>query len=336
MIIPVNLAKDSYDIILERGALSKCAEYLNLNRRVLVVTDDGVPENYAKTVASHCKEGYIITISQGETSKNFENYQKLLSKMLENNFSRQDCVVAVGGGVIGDMAGFAAATYMRGIDFYNIPTTLLSQVDSSIGGKVAIDFGGVKNIVGAFHQPKRVIIDPELLKTLDKRQVSAGLAESIKMAVTCNGELFEFMEKSEDLEEDIDRIIEGSLLIKKNVVETDPTEKGLRRVLNFGHTLGHAVESSTMGQILHGECVAIGMLPMCSEEVGTRLKKVLEKYSLPTGVEADKEVLFEYLSHDKKAVSGGVVCVFCDKVGSFQMEKVSLEEIKVYLENISI
>ena len=182
MTIHMNLGKDSYDIIVQRGILACANQHLNLNRRVLVVTDTGVPKEYADTIAKQCKESFIYTVEMGEASKSIEVFEKLLHAMLNNGFSRNDCVVAVGGGVVGDLAGFAASTYMRGIDFYNIPTTLLSQIDSSIGGKTAINFGGVKNIVGSFYQPKMVVIDPELLKTLPPRQFSNGLAEAIKMS----------------------------------------------------------------------------------------------------------------------------------------------------------
>ena len=166
MTITMNLGQDSYGIVVERGILAKANQHLNLNRRVLIVTDEGVPSEYAKTLAAQCRDSVICTIDQGESSKSLSVFEKLLHVMLDRDFSRKDCVVAVGGGVVGDLSGFAASAYMRGIDFYNIPTTLLSQIDSSIGGKTAINLGGVKNIVGAFYQPKKVLIDPDLLKTV--------------------------------------------------------------------------------------------------------------------------------------------------------------------------
>ena len=211
MIIPVKTNTGEYNIFLERGSLEKASEYLNLNRKVLIVTDDGVPKAYSQTVAKQCKIPYIVTLKQGEASKNFENYKLLLGKMVEYGFTRTDCVVAVGGGVVGDLSGFVASSFMRGVDFYNIPTTVLSQVDSSIGGKVAIDFEGYKNIVGAFYPPKAVIIDANTLETLNKRQISNGLCESVKMAVTSDAELFEIFERDTI---DIDLIIEKSLKIK--------------------------------------------------------------------------------------------------------------------------
>lgn len=334
MIIPVNIKDKGYDIVLERGVLSKIGEYLDLNRKVLIVTDDGVPSAYAEEVAKHCSFSKIVVLPQGEKSKNFDNYKNLLKIMLENSFTRKDCVVAVGGGVIGDLSGFVASSYMRGVDFYNVPTTLLSQVDSSIGGKVAIDFENVKNVIGAFYQPKKVIIDPSVLDTLPERQIKNGLVESIKMSLTSNAELFAFIE--ENLYEScaLDKIIEGSLLIKKSVVEQDPEEKGLRMVLNFGHTLGHGIEGVYMDSFLHGECVALGMLAMCSKEVKARLKNLLTRLGMKTSIDADVDAVKEFLTHDKKAFSGGVTAVFVEKAGTFDFRKVTVSELTARMEEI--
>ena len=333
MIIPVNADNGCYDIVLERGSLKKAGQLLELDRRVLVVTDEGVPPEYAGCVASQCREPVVVTVPRGEGSKSFEQLERLLSAMLEASFTRGDCVVAVGGGVVGDLSGFAASCYMRGIDFYNIPTTLLSQVDSSVGGKTAVNFGGVKNIVGAFYQPKKVIIDPETLKTLERRQLMAGLAEAIKMAATSSAELFELIEKSEDLDADLPEIIRRSLCIKRDVVEQDPKENGLRRILNFGHTVGHAVEGFNKGKLLHGECVALGMPPMCSGEALERVTKVLKKYGLPTQIEQSADELMPYLKHDKKMTANSVKVVLVDKIGQFRICDMKPEEILGSLEN---
>ena len=331
MIIPLNLGEQSYDIVLERGALNKASEHLNLNRKCLIVTDSGVPTEYAEKIKKQAKEGYICVIPQGEKSKCFENYKMLLEKMVEYSFTRTDCVIAVGGGVVGDLSGFVASSYMRGVDFYNVPTTLLSQVDSSIGGKVAIDFNGVKNIIGAFYPHKKVLIDSDTLKTLYIRQVNAGLCEAIKMSLTSDKELFEFIEKSTDLSKDIDTIIEKSLLIKKNVVEIDPKEKGLRKVLNFGHTIGHAIESHMDGKLLHGECVALGMLPLCSQNVRERLIKVLDKYSLNNSVNIDTDILISYITHDKKSSGSKITAIFVNEIGSFEMVEMEIASMKEYI-----
>ena len=327
MVISVSLGAQSYPIILDSGVLTHAGEHLALARRVLVVTDSGVPEEYAETVAGACRQARICTVPAGESSKNMGSYQQLLGEMLAMGMGRGDCVVAVGGGMVGDLAGFAAATYMRGVDFYNVPTTLLAQVDSSVGGKTAIDMNGVKNIVGAFHQPRAVLIDTDTLRSLSRRQMAAGLAESVKMAMTCDAALLELIESSSDLTADLPEIIARSLSIKAWVVEQDPTEQGLRRVLNFGHTIGHAVESCAGGKLLHGECVAMGMLPMCGPALRPRLTNILRKCGLPTGCGFTPRQLLPYLLHDKKAFSDGISVVMVDEPGSFRMEKQTPEEI---------
>ena len=327
MLIPIRANTSGYDIILERGALGKVGELLELKRKALIVTDSGVPEKYSGAVASACAYPTLVRIPQGEVSKSMKELERLLSEMLRAGFTRGDCVVAVGGGVVGDLSGFSASCYMRGIDFYNIPTTLLSQVDSSIGGKTAVDLDGVKNAVGAFYQPKRVVIDPETLATLDERQLHAGLAEAIKMAATSDEELFSIIENSEDLQADLPEIIRRALLIKKSVVEEDPTEKGLRRVLNFGHTIGHGVESLGKGSLLHGECVAVGMLPMSSPKVRARLREVLRKYRLPTETGFTPGELTPYILRDKKKNAERITAVLVDEIGAFRFEEMLPEEI---------
>ena len=317
MTIHMNLGRDSYDILVERGLLSKAGQYLNLNRRVLVVTDTGVPSVYAKTIAGQCKESVICTVEMGEDSKSLDTFSHLLQTMLEHDFSRKDCVVAVGGGVVGDLSGFAASSYMRGVDFYNIPTTLLSQIDSYIGGKTAINFCGVKNIVGAFYQPKKVLIDPDLLKTLPPRQIANGLAEAIKMSLTSDRKLFELFE-TQEIESNLEEIILRSLHIKKEVVELDEKESGLRKILNFGHTVGHGIESAS--ELYHGECVALGMIPMCSEELRPRVVEVLKKCSLYRSLQYDWDRITESAFHDKKADGDTVTVTTVKEPGSFELK----------------
>ena len=328
MTLSMNLGADSYDIIIEHGALAKASEYLNLNRKVLIVTDSGVPAEYADTIAAQCKAPTKIVVPEGEDSKSFPAFELLCRTMLENGFTRTDAVVAVGGGVVGDLSGFASASYMRGIDFYNIPTTLLSEVDSSIGGKTAINLGGVKNIIGAFHQPKRVLIDPDVLKTLPPRQIANGLAEAIKMAATFDAELFSMLE-TEDILANLDTVIERSLMIKKSVVEQDEKESGLRRVLNFGHTIGHGIESyEDLHGLYHGECVALGMIPMCGGEVRERILAVLKKAGLPTDLHFDADRVYEAVTHDKKADGDQIHVIYAPEIGTFEMKKVSLAEFR--------
>lgn len=326
MTLTVTLPHQSYDITIARGALSRAAELLNLGRRVLIVTDTGVPTQYAQTIADQCQSPIILTIEQGEPHKSLATFEELCRTMLQANFTRKDCVVAVGGGVVGDLAGFAAASYMRGIDFYNIPTTLLSQVDSSIGGKVAVNFEGLKNILGAFYQPSAVLIDPDTLSTLDARQVASGMAEVIKMAITFDADFFAALETEQP---SIEEIIYRSLQCKRKVVEADEKETGLRKVLNFGHTIGHAMESQ--GGYLHGECVAMGMLPLCAPELRPRIAAVLEQYHLPTHFTGDPAKLFAAAEHDKKANATGVSVVTVSAIGSFAFESWSMDQLQQYL-----
>ena len=249
--------------------------------------------------------------------------------MLKAGFDRGDALVAVGGGVIGDLGGFVAATYMRGIDFYNLPTTLLAMVDSSVGGKVAVDLDGYKNIVGTFYQPRAVLADPCVLQTLDARQYACGMAEIIKMFATSDAAMFA---RLEDRSACISReeLICAALRIKMAVVEADEREGGLRRVLNFGHTVGHAVESISARQpypLLHGECVSIGMLAMTDGEVRRRLTRLLHRYDLPTAFRCGRDDLCAVLAHDKKAGADGITTVRVPEIGRFTLQKESTDDI---------
>ena len=325
--IHLNLRENGYDIIVARGILTQAGRHLNLDRRVLVVTDTGVPAEYAQSVAAQAKKAVICTVETGEASKSLAIFGKLLSTMLRHGFSRKDCVVAVGGGVVGDLAGFAASVYMRGIDFYNMPTTLLSQIDSSIGGKTAVNFEGVKNIVGAFYQPKKVLIDPDLLKTLPQRQIANGLAEAIKMALTSDPALFDIFE-NQDVEANLDEIIIRSLNIKKTVVEQDEKETGLRKILNFGHTIGHGIESSeNLSELYHGECVALGLIPMCGESIRGRVIEVLKKCGLYRTLTYDWDKIAEAAFHDKKADGGSVAVTLVPAIGSFELKILPCTEV---------
>lgn len=319
----------SYDITVSRGAIKHASELFALDRRVLVVTDDGVPAQYSKSIADAAGEPHILTIRHGEASKCPERYLEILKFMLACGFDRHDCVVAVGGGVVGDLAGFAAATYMRGIDLYNVPTTLLSQVDSSVGGKTAIDFLGYKNVVGAFWQPKGVIVDPDVLESLDARQFACGMSEIIKMFATSDGKMFGRLEdKTQCIP--VEEIITAALRIKMNVVEHDEREAGLRRVLNFGHTIGHPIESISADEpypLLHGECVALGMLAITEGEVRRRLMHLLHRYDLPTAFRCDESRFREVLLHDKKAQSGDITVVLVDEIGSFSLKTETVDSI---------
>ena len=327
MKLTINCKTYSYDVIIQRNIINNVSEYLSLQRKVLILTDDGVPSEYVLKVSSQCLNPIIVTVKQGEQSKNIDNYQLVMKTLIEHGFTRTDCLVSIGGGVVGDLGGFISSTYMRGIDFYNIPTTLLSQVDSSIGGKTAIDYNGIKNIIGSFYTPKCVLSDSNTLKTLDKRQLHAGLVEAIKMACTCSSSLFEIISKSKNLENDIDEIIFQSLQIKQKIVEEDLEEKGLRRVLNFGHTLGHIIESASNYNLLHGECVGIGMLSFSSDKARKQIKKLLKKYNLPTSYDLTLKDIENYLIHDKKKTGDYIWIVSVENIGSYELKKIKIDEL---------
>lgn len=332
----MELGNSSYPIIIGRGILGGARDHFDLERKVFIVTDDGVPQEYALTVKNLCKEATVKTVKAGEGSKSISTLEELLFAMSDFGMTRGDCVVAVGGGVVGDLAGFAASVYMRGVDFYNVPTTLLSQVDSSIGGKTAVNLGSVKNSVGSFKQPKAVIVDVDTLKTLPARHLRNGLCEAVKMAATSNKELFEKFEAADEAEiyDNIEEFVSEALKIKKSVVEVDECEKGLRKILNFGHTFGHAIESANdLSGLYHGECVALGMLAVTDGEVKERLTKVLKKLGLPTEYKTDFNEEFTYLSHDKKCTKTGVSVVLCPNIGEYELRDMTLDEFKKMVVN---
>ncbi len=332
--LTMNLGERSYDIILRRGALENLYQFANLGRRVAIVTDSGVPASYAQRVADQCRDSVIITVPQGEGSKSMKTLESVLTQMLAFGMGRGDLVVAVGGGVVGDLAGFAAAVYMRGIDFVNCPTTTLSMIDSSIGGKTAVDLGDTKNIVGAFWQPKLVIVDPDTLSTLPRRHYINGLAEAVKAALLADPELFAIFENG-DVDAEIDTIIYRCLKFKKHIVEQDETEQGMRRCLNFGHTIGHGIEAvrgikgrRTNG-LYHGECVALGMLPMIeSKALQKRTRAVYRRLGLPLRASYDKEKVLAEMLHDKKAQSGQITVIRVPGLGCWRADTIPTDALR--------
>ena len=331
MIVKVNLPINAYEIKIERGVLSKAGKELNLNRKVMIVTDDGVPSKYSEALSAQCLNASIFVLKQGEESKNLDNFAAIEKALLENGFSRKDCVVALGGGVVGDLAGFAASCFMRGIDFYNIPTTVLSFFSLTFFKKHSVDFNGVKNIVGTFYQPKKVLIDPDVLNTLSDRQKANGLVEAFKMAATFDADLFEEFEKVERFEDlDIEYVIGKAIQLKADVVEKDEKEAGLRKVLNFGHTLGHGVEAAlqnTDSPLLHGECVGMGMTVMCDEDVKERIVRILDMLKIPSTYSFDFDEALEAVTHDKKLNGKTISTVYVSKIGTYEMIDMTPDEL---------
>lgn len=323
----VKTASGGYDVIIKRNSLSEINEYFNYSGKVLIVTDSGVPEKYVDEVKKSFPGAFVFKFTAGENSKTYNTVLKILKYAHSKSFNRSDVFVALGGGVTGDVTGFASSVYMRGINFVNIPTTLLSQVDSSVGGKTGIDFCGVKNLVGSFYQPSLVIVDLETLKTLDDRQYRNGIAEIVKIAVTCDSRLFSLLE-TRNIKDVEDEVIFRALQLKAGVVEKDENDLSFRHVLNFGHSFAHAVESSgSFNELLHGECVSLGILPMCSNEIRNRVKTVLEKNGLPVKTDICFDSLKKYILLDKKSEGELISEISVNEIGTFYFEKMTLDDL---------
>lgn len=329
MEITVKTKDKIYTVYLQRGILSSASQLIGRHGHVFLVSDDGVPEKWRTMLQAQYPEAAMYVFANGEASKNFTTLQQILKAMQEAHLSRKDTVIALGGGVVGDMAGFASAIYMRGISYINIPTTSLSQIDSSIGGKTAIDFNGVKNSVGAFWQPDMVLADLDTLDTLSPRHYHNGLAEAVKEGLIKDEELFHLFEQ-DDWHDHIEEIIGRCLRIKRDVVEQDEKETGERKLLNFGHTFGHAYESYFgMNGYYHGECVGLGMMTVLNQaEIKRRLEKVLQRLELPTSCSADPAAVYQLMLQDKKADHDHITMVQVDTIGKGHLEDWSLSQVK--------
>ena len=333
MIIKVNTKSKKYNIIVERALLSSAHKYFDFNKKLLIVTDDNIPSKYIKQVKILSNNSFVFTIKNGEKNKNINNYIDIMKYLIDKKFNRNDMIIALGGGVVGDLSGFVASTYMRGIKFINIPTSLLSQVDSSVGGKTAIDFQNIKNVIGSFYQPDLVLIDPNTLSTLNKRHLYNGLVEAIKISATFDKKLFNLINNSNNIYDDIEDIIIRSVKLKKSVVEKDEKEINLRKVLNFGHTIGHGIEESCNNKYLHGECVGVGMLYFSSDVVKNNIMQILQKYNLPTKINIDTNKVYNKILHDKKAKDEFIECIYVDEIGKYQIKKIKNNIIKKMIDS---
>jgi 3-dehydroquinate synthase len=329
--------KSKYRIVISKNAISKknLVPLLKNHNKTLLISDDGVPSKIVREVAAVCKPStkvFQIILQHGEQAKSVQNFQKILNFLADNNFDRTDLIVAVGGGVVGDISGFVASSYLRGIQFIQIPTTLLAQVDSSVGGKTAINILSGKNLVGAFYNPKGVIIDTNVLHSLPNRQLKAGLAEVIKYAFIQNNALFSLLKKypKKILSKDhkiIEEIIFLSLQTKARIVTKDEKENGIRAILNFGHTFGHAIEAhGKYKKILHGEAVAKGMRiaskisyleNLISEKEYEEVIALLQKYEFDLSVDQYKyRELKPYIFRDKKIKAGKLNLILLNKLSN--------------------
>lgn len=330
MELDIQLTEHTSKIYIERDARLHLKDYVNLDCKVMVITDQGVLKQYHQEILDQCENGYLYVAKQGEGTKSFPVYEDILQKLLELNFSRKDLVLALGGGVIGDLSGFVAGTFKRGMRFASIPTTTLSQIDSSIGGKVAVNLGEVKNVVGTFYHPEVVVIDLNTVKTLTRRHYHNGLVEAVKAGLIADAKLFELFEKADNVDDHLEEIIVRALKVKKSVVEQDEKEENLRKILNFGHTIGHAIESIYhLEGYYHGECVGMGMMKILENpKIKERLGRVLLKLEVPLEAEYDTDEVIDFIKKDKKANGDYVTIVQVDKIGEAKLLPVEIESLR--------
>ncbi len=329
MILNITLPSQNYNIHIQDGILSKIADFTPSSGRAVVITDENIPIEYINLVCSQLTNPLLITVKSGEQSKSISVYEKIIKKMLQQNICRNDYIIALGGGVVGDLSGFVASTYYRGIDYIQIPTSLLAMVDSSVGGKVAINIDNVKNVIGQFYHPNAVLIDPDTLSTLPKRHFNNAMAEIIKYGVILDSTLFEKLLDS-DIKKEINSIIYRCLELKASIVIKDEQDFGVRKILNFGHTIGHALESYyDFNKYLHGEAVAIGMVSITKNiDVKKQLISVLNKYELPTAFDCQKSDLLKHIKNDKKTVDKEMLeIITVSSIGTAKIEKVKLSEV---------
>ncbi|MBE5875267.1 MAG: 3-dehydroquinate synthase [Lachnospiraceae bacterium] len=342
--------KPIYDIVYEadfHNLSSELEKFEIANKKLCIITDSRVnllySEEVCKELKDKCKEVVVFSFPNGEQSKNLDTVKNIYEFLIQNKFERKDMLLALGGGVVGDITGFVAATYLRGIDFVQIPTTLLAQVDSSVGGKTGVDFDQYKNMVGAFYMPKLVYMNLSVLKSLDDRDYYSGMAEVMKYGLIKNASFYEWIIENmyEIHERDLDVLedmVVKSCTYKKLVVEKDPTEKGERAILNFGHTIGHAIEKYMNFELSHGECVALGSVAaaymswkreLLSMEEYYEIRDMFVPFNLPISIEnIDPEKILELTASDKKMEGNQIKFILLKKVGKAMIDNtVTKEEI---------
>lgn len=342
--ITVNASK-KYDVIIGNGLLKNLSDYVKSvknSTRACIITDKNVEALYLKGVEKELNDGGIKTVSYvidgGEESKSGAVYLSVCEFLAQNTFTRSDIIIALGGGVVGDLAGFISATYLRGISFIQIPTTLLACVDSSVGGKTAINLKSGKNLVGAFYQPSLVLCDIDCLKTLDSVQFACGMAEVIKYGMIFDKELLELL--NEGIEENLEKVIARCVDLKRIVVESDEHDNGERQLLNFGHTLGHAIEKESNFAFSHGQAVAMGMdivakkavkAGICDKAVDDVLVLLLKKYGLDEACNIPTKKLLQTSKVDKKRAGDFITVVLPQSVGKCCLKKMKMDEWEKFI-----
>lgn len=344
----VDLKENSYDILIKKGIIEKVGTLIKdvfKEGKIFIITDENVDKFYGEKVEkSLLDEGFLINkiiLKPGEETKSFNTLPLIYNKLLDFKLTRKDLIITLGGGVIGDLGGFVASTFLRGVQFIQIPTSLLAQVDSSVGGKVAVDLERGKNLVGSFYQPKMVIIDPNVLDTLEDRYFRDGLGEVIKYGLIRDKNLYNNLKSysgKDEVLENIEEIIYTCCNIKRVIVERDEKDLGERMVLNFGHTVGHAIEKYyDFKEYTHGECVAIGMYNILkrTEEKGLtkniyskEVKEILEKYELPFEVNVDNKDILDTIALDKKNMGKILKVILVREIGNGEIYNTNVEFFK--------
>lgn len=344
--LTVNASK-SYDIIIKKHILDEAGERIKElfpSSRVAVITDDIVDRLYGEKLMTSFKNAGIeackASFKHGEEQKTLATCEAMFDFLSENNITRSDLVVALGGGIAGDLAGFVSGVHLRGISFVNIPTTLLAMIDSSVGGKTGVNTSHGKNQVGAIWQPSLVLIDPLCLETLEDEIFSDGIAEAIKYGVIRDEKILSFLLKGKDFAlQNIEELIFSCVSIKRDVVQNDERDTGERMILNFGHTIAHAIEKHSNHKLSHGRAVAVGMVLIEKllelEESGCKLSKEIENlcklYNLPTDYEGDREELFKIIGSDKKRQKDEITIVLAKEVGKAYLKRINIDDLKIGL-----
>lgn len=339
-------ASINYEVVIGRDLLKKSGAEIKKvipECNALIVTDDRVAQRYLQTVSDSMKDaGYTVhtyILKHGEKSKSADNFFKLQNRLAELGFTRKDMLIALGGGVVGDLTGFVASTYMRGIRYVQMPTTLLAGIDSSVGGKTAIDLKSGKNLVGTFYQPNKVIFDVKTLETLPEKEYLNGLGEGVKYAIIDGGEIYDLV-KDGLSNENLERFCALCVKSKKAVVEKDEKEDGYRRILNLGHTIAHAIEKLSDYTIPHGKCVAMGLKAIAdvslkngwlSVEDSVRIEKMLRKNGLATTSPYKTDEMIDVIRRDKKMSGDTITIVTINKIGKCDFVDIKIDRLKKYL-----
>lgn len=325
--INVPIPNKEYKVLIERDILTKIDNFIDPSREIVIISDENIPKIYINTISPLLNNPLTLFVPEGESSKSMEMAYSLINRLVDNHITRSVLIIALGGGVIGDLVGFVASIYMRGVDFIQIPTTLLSQIDSSVGGKVGVNAISMKNAIGSFKQPKLVLIDPNTLQTLDQRQISSGISEMIKYGLIADKSLF-YDILNNDIFEKIEHYIAKCVNIKKDIVVEDEYDYGRRQLLNYGHTIGHAIEKHSNYGLLHGEAIAIGMYIMAEgQSFQQELKNTLIKYNLPFTTEYNKSEIYNLIKTDKKASGNKLNIILVEEAGKGFIKTISVDEI---------